>query len=140
MAKELSEFHTNEIFLKKNNLKITKTRLAVLNILQKSPKPLNHSEIMGLLDSEQNWDRVTIYRTLGEFEEKKLIKSLLSSDRITYFEFSETFDHHAHIFCESCGKMECLKESMFQFSLKDSVGYSLNSVEILVKGICKDCT
>ncbi|MCB1141088.1 MAG: transcriptional repressor [Leptospiraceae bacterium] len=129
----------NRNFLKKNKLKITKNRLAVLDILQQSEKPLNHSEIMEKLDSNQNWDRVTIYRTLGEFEEKKLIKSLLSSERITYFELVDTLNEHAHIYCENCGKLECLREDMFSFSLKNPELFSISTVEILVKGTCKDC-
>jgi Fur family transcriptional regulator, ferric uptake regulator len=125
--------------LKNHNLKVTKSRLEVLKVLQESEKPLTHSEIMERLDHSQNWDRVTIYRTLGEFSEKNLIKSLMSQDRVTYFELSGTHPGHAHVTCLDCGVMECLDEGDYQFSLKDGREFSVQSVEILVKGICKDC-
>lgn len=128
-----------ESTLKINHLKITKTRVAVFKILVSSRKPLSHSEIMEQLDSDKNWDRVTIYRTLSEFEEKKIVKSLLSKERTTYFEIIDTKKEHAHITCDVCGKMECLLDEMFHFSIKEAGEYRIQSVEILVKGICGTC-
>ena len=128
-----------EIALKGNHLKITKARVAVYKILATSRKPLSHSDIMEMLDSEKNWDRVTIYRTLSEFEEKKIVKSLLSKERTTYFEIMDSMSEHAHITCEVCGKMEFLLDEMFDFSIKKAGDYQIKSVEILVKGICGYC-
>lgn len=56
--------------LKKIGLKVTKNREQVLSILQGSPRPLNHQEIMEKLPKEESWDRVTIYRALSDLEEK----------------------------------------------------------------------
>ena len=139
MPLELSNDEKIEKSLRDNHLKITKTRVAVFNILLSSNKPLSHSEIMEKLDSEKAWDRVTIYRTLSEFEEKKIIKSLLSKERTTFFEIIDTLKEHAHITCEICGKMECLIDEMFHFAIKKVGEYQIRSVEILVKGICRNC-
>jgi len=137
-SQDSSEDHI-EIALKENHLKITKARVAVFKILATSRKPLSHSDIMEMLDSEKNWDRVTIYRTLSEFEEKKIVKSLLSKERTTYFEIMDSMSEHAHITCEVCGKMECLLDEMFDFSIKKACDYQIKTVEILVKGICGNC-
>lgn len=125
--------------LRENHLKITKTRVAVYRLLLNSTKPLSHSEITELLKGESSYDRVTIYRTLSEFEEKKIARSLLSSERTTYFEIIEPLKEHAHITCEICGKMECLVDENFHFSIKETGSYLVTSVEILVKGKCGDC-
>jgi Fur family ferric uptake transcriptional regulator len=139
MPLELSNDEKIEKSLRDNHLKITKTRVAVFNILLSSQKPLSHSEIMEKLDTEKTWDRVTIYRTLSEFEEKKIIKTLLSKERTTFFEIIDTLKEHAHITCEICGKMECLIDEMFHFAIKEAGDYQIRSVEILVKGICGNC-
>lgn len=131
-----SEF--NQI-LRSHNLKVTKSRVEVLKVLKDSHKPLNHSEIMEKLDRTYNWDRVTIYRTLGEFIEKKIVKSILSLDRVTYFELIDTHPEHAHLSCLECGKMECLEENEYKFILENSKGFEVRSIEILLKGICKEC-
>jgi Fur family transcriptional regulator, ferric uptake regulator len=126
--------------LKKNKLKITKNRIAVLNVLQNSFKPLNHSEIMESLDNSQHWDRVTVYRILSEFTDKKLIKTLHSNERMTYFELIKPLEEqHAHWVCEKCGKIECLKEDSYEFSIKKSDVFFINSIEILIKGNCGNC-
>jgi len=135
---ELDLYQNSIKALKTHNLKVTKSRLEVLKILTESKKPLSHSDIMDKLDQSQNWDRVTIYRTLGEFEEKKIVKSLLSQDRVTYFELSDSLPDHAHFACLKCGKMECLKPSEYKFQFKGNIN-QVKSIEILIKGICDDC-
>ncbi|MCX7998216.1 MAG: transcriptional repressor [Leptospiraceae bacterium] len=125
--------------LKTHNLKITKSRLEVLKVLKQSPNPLTPSEIMEKLDGSQNWDRVTIYRTLGEFAERKIVKSILNMDRVTYFELVDSHPEHAHLSCLECGKMECLEENEYKFILENSKGFEIRSIEILLKGICREC-
>lgn len=136
MTKISTEF---DAILKIHNLKITKSRLEVLRVLKQSTKPLTHSEIMEKLDRSQNWDRVTIYRTLGEFTEKKIVKSILNIDRVTYFELVDSHPEHAHLSCLECGKVECLEENEYKFVLENSKGFEVRSIEILLKGICREC-
>ena len=140
MGKELNSDEEIKIALRDNHLKITRSRIAVYKILLNSKKPLSHSDIMEALDDGKNFDRVTIYRTLGEFEEKKIVKSLLSGERTSYFEIiCPLQEQHAHITCESCGKIECLHDNHFDFSIKQTGDYQINSVDILVRGLCGKC-
>ncbi|MEM7181221.1 MAG: Fur family transcriptional regulator, partial [Spirochaetota bacterium] len=126
--------------LKKAGLKITKTRVAVLKMLCDAGKPISHTDIMDGLPNNSSWDRVTIYRTLAEFEQKRIVKSLNSGNRIKYYEFlrNDTVNQHAHLFCNECGKIECL-------DLSDSLAIGLDKdfvildVEILIRGVCKFC-
>lgn len=57
--------------LHKADLKITRSRLEVLKILYQTHKPITHTYIMEHLPEKDTWDRVTVYRTLSEFTEKK---------------------------------------------------------------------
>ena len=126
--------------LKKAGLKVTKTRISVLNMLYEAGKPISHTDIMDGLPAGTNWDRVTIYRTLAEFEQKRIVKSLNSGNRIKYYEFlgGEKVSQHAHRFCNECGKIECLDLSD-SLSLGADQGFLVLDVEILVRGICKVC-
>jgi Fe2+ or Zn2+ uptake regulation protein len=67
--------------LHRADLKITRSRLEVLKILYHTHKPITHTYIMEHLPEKDTWDRVTVYRTLSEFTEKKIIKSLPSNER-----------------------------------------------------------
>ncbi|MCU0823461.1 MAG: transcriptional repressor [Leptospira sp.] len=131
--------------LKKIGLKVTKNREQVISILQESRRPLNHQEIMEKLPKDESWDRVTIYRALSDLEEKNLLNSLHSTDRMTYFELkgegkSSTADSHGHLVCNLCGKIECIDDPWKGLpSAKQLNGFEMESVEIVFRGKCKSC-
>lgn len=131
----------NEI-LKKIGLKITKNREQVLSILQNSQRPLNHLEIMDQLPKDQSWDRVTIYRALADLEEKQVLATMLTSDRITYFELKEEHStknhHHGHVICETCKRIECVDNLEKQMP-KNLLGYKILTMDVTFRGVCKDC-
>lgn len=125
--------------LKKAGLKVTKSRVAVLDLLFQANKPINHSDIMKLLPTSNQWDRVTIYRTLSEFEERCIVKSLHSSNRVKYYEYQkEGIKSHGHKVCEFCGDIECL-DGVFKLVYPISEDFHVSSIEVLIRGICKFC-
>jgi Fe2+ or Zn2+ uptake regulation protein len=127
--------------LKGVGLKITKNREQVLFILQGSERPLNHQEIMEKLPKEHSWDRVTIYRALADLEEKHILSTMLTGDRVTYFELKEELNskkHHGHIVCNKCGRIECV-DKMDSPIPKKIQGYKVDSMDVTYHGICKDC-
>ena len=127
--------------LKNIGLKITRNREAVLSILQDSRNPVSHANLMESLPKGKPWDRVTIYRTLSELEEKSIIRSLLSNERVTYFELKESVhaDGHSHIVCDSFGSIECIDEELNGISEKKIKGFKVGAMDILFRGKCRDC-
>lgn len=122
------------------DLKITRSRLEVLKIFYLAKKPLTHQSIMDDLPKNESWDRVTIYRTLSEFSEKKILKLLISNDRISYFELRQHEKSHGHFFCYDCGKIECLHDTMIDVNIKfNHSKHLIQSFEILVTGKCEAC-
>jgi Fe2+ or Zn2+ uptake regulation protein len=70
-------------------LKITRERIAIIEILQKSDRPISANEIVeNLKDSGVN--RATIFRTIKALEKVKIIKKVLPhkilSKRSAYYE------------------------------------------------------
>ncbi len=131
---------TFEEVLQNADLKITRSRLEVLKLFFSAKKPLTHQLIMDNLPKNESWDRVTIYRTLSEFSEKKILKLLISNDRISYFELVHLEKSHGHFFCNECGKIECLNKNTFEIDLKfNNSKYLIHSLEILVTGKCEVC-
>lgn len=127
--------------LKAVGLKITKNREQVISILQDSDRPLNHQEIMEKLPKGQSWDRVTIYRALADLEEKKILNTMLSGDRVTYFELKEKLslhNHHGHIICDSCGLIECV-DDLDNHVPKTLNGFKIQTMEVTFHGQCKTC-
>jgi Fur family ferric uptake transcriptional regulator len=128
--------------LKKAGLKVTKNREELIQVLQNTHKPLSHQEIMELLPHEKSWDRVTIYRALSDLEEKNIIKTLLSGDRVTFFELKETVHHgenHAHLVCNICSTVECVSTIPGKLPFQNDMEFEVSSIEMVLRGKCKSC-
>ncbi|MCX8523023.1 transcriptional repressor [Chryseobacterium formosus] len=118
----------------------TPTKDAVLNVLTDSKKAMSQETIMKKVDI--NIDRATVYRVLNRFCEDGVLHRIVAEDGKQYFavcikcEEKKLADHHFHFRCTKCETIECLLIEV-QFSLEK--GYSVESVNCILTGICKDC-
>ena len=91
--------------LRNKNLRVTRARVAVLEMLSQRKKPIDVIEIENYLDQKKiQVDQVTIYRMLDAFLEKKLITRLDFQEGKFRYEFFSS-DHH-HLICEDCGQIQ----------------------------------
>lgn len=118
----------------------TPTKEAVLNVLADSKKAMSQEAIMKKV--EINIDRATVYRVLHRFCEDGILHRIVAEDGKQYFavcikcEEKKLADHHFHFRCTQCETIECLPVAV-QFSLEN--GYSVESVNCILTGVCKDC-
>ena len=131
--------------LLKAGLRRTPVRAGVLDILQKSSRPLGAVEILEKLPPHT--DAVTVYRTLNTFTGKNVLHRVRGEDRVWRYALGdpqETAAHqHPHFVCESCGKVECLKGAEipegFVRSLGVAAAYAIRYPEVLLHGLCPKC-
>jgi len=140
IKEELSLGDFNQ-FLKKNNLKITSTRLAVLEIFSKNDKPISADFIHNKLKEKIN--EVTIYRTLASFEKSGILRRVdLRRDSVC-FELNN--NHHHHIVCIKCGFIEDFQENkeigqLLDNIIKKSMKFkSIKEHSLELFGICRVC-
>ena len=117
-----------EELLENNNIKLTKARKALLEILLYENKPLSYEDIKDNI----SMDKATFYRNITIFEEGNLITSFESNSKKRYFEILEK-SNHAHFICNTCNDIECIKG---QLALGLD-GYDIQNVTIT--GTCKLC-
>jgi Fur family ferric uptake transcriptional regulator len=132
--------HTNESKkqLKTGGLKITSTRLQLLDIFKHAKKPLSIKELAKSIGAKA--DEVTLYRNIESFENLGLLKQIRFQDRQAYYELSG--DHHHHIVCQRCGKIADVKNcrvnlpkaSVAAAGFKKLKGHSLEFF-----GLCNSC-
>ncbi len=132
--------------LKRKGLRNTPAREQVLKILTNSSTAVSHAEIEKSLADQ--FDRVTLYRTLNSLEEKELIHKILSDTGIANYAVDhcvlDDHDHHhhhaphIHFHCEKCGEIQCLKCSD-DLTIKLPEGFTASSMEISAKGVCEKC-
>ena len=133
-------------YLKDANLKITKQRLAVLEIFYKNKIPLNAEEVgnkVKNLQKDMKVNVVTIYRTLTSLAKAKILKRVDLRKDSVYFELNSQ-NHHHHMICTECNKIEDFNnkevEKILEKIMKNSDKFKKiteHSLELF--GLCREC-
>ncbi len=127
--------------LQNRRIRPTAMRELVLKVLTEQSTAINLADLENKFEKA---DKVTLYRTLKTFEEKKLIHSIDDgTGSLKYALCKETCqcnpeDLHIHFLCSVCGKTYCLDDiAVPQVQLPK--GFSLESLNLIVKGKCANC-
>ncbi len=132
------------IMLRSNKLSITESRQKILHLFLANAGALSHGDIEK--KAGEKFDRVTVYRTLQTFVDKGIIHTIPTADNTIRYalckdECSEGHhhDHHVHFVCTICSNTYCLDDVVTP-EVNLPAGYSPNHVEVVVEGVCKNCT
>lgn len=128
--------------LKQNKLKVTRARVAILELFEKSVKPLSVDMIERTIKSK-TINQVTIYRTLESFCKLGIISRVdLRQGAVCYELVGE---HHHHIVCTSCGVIEDFESCEIEKTSKKILAKSKkfkkiedHSFELF--GVCLSCS
>lgn len=130
--------------LKKFDLRHTDTRENILNGFLGKSTAISHGDIEHIL--MEGFDRVTIYRTLKTFLDKGIIHKILDDQGGVKYALCNTScksgDHHhdhVHFKCSSCGDTTCLDHVLIP-SIDLPNGYKRKEINMLVQGVCPNCT
>ena len=87
--------------------RMTRTRKAVLAVLEGARFPLSATELYAQLKNDNvAIDLVTVYRNLTALKELGLVTQLeLHQEGQFRYEIKEGREHHHHIRCKSCGRI-----------------------------------
>lgn len=143
MTKNQLDTHIDSL-LKHHGLRKTAFRKEILSIFQRRKgQAISNTEIE---DSLEDWDRITLYRTLKSFESKGLIHQAPDSQGITKYALcghtcsaKSHDDSHAHFQCKICRSTWCVPNVLpsWQYHLPNV--HKVEEVNILLNGICQNC-
>jgi Fur family ferric uptake transcriptional regulator len=129
--------------LKKNNLSVTDGRKKILKLFLDSEGALAHADIEK--NTDEAFDRVTVYRTLQTFVEKGIIHHIPTMDNSILYalckddcEEGHHHDNHVHFICDVCNKTICLEDVTVP-NVKLPKGFTPVHSEMVVTGVCDDC-
>lgn len=126
--------------LHEQGLRRTPGRVALLNVLQASRRPLPLQELLQKLPT--GTDRVTVYRSLEQFIEKNLVRPVHIGGS-TRYELRDEHDHH-HVVCTCCGKTQDIDLCAMK-QLESAIKHAATSFSTItdhsfeVFGLCKRC-
>lgn len=131
--------------LKRNKLKLTPKRIAIIDYFVKSGKYATPFDVWIYL--KKNFKKIglpTVYRNLEKFEKIGILTKVEGEENRFYYGICKIKKkkHHHHITCSFCHKLldfdicnfEDLKEE-----IEKKTGFSIKEHYLIVKGICKDC-
>lgn len=128
--------------LREVDLRATPARLAVMNWLEKTSKPVDASSIIDYLNSNGiKTDPATVFRMMNTLTQKGIIMPIQFYEGKTRYELSSKDDHH-HLICDKCGKVEDVSDKIIptlekEIRVKRNFKVLRHSLEFF--GVCKSC-
>ncbi len=131
-------------FLKRKNMKVTQSRLNLIDLIASYGKHFEVEELVNWISSrtDRGVSRSTIYRTIKLLQEFGVIREVIKQNNRTIYEFVAGKSHHDHLVCVECGRIiEFVDEDIEK--LQDEVCaqygfYPLNH-RLEIFGICSEC-
>lgn len=129
--------------LKREGLKNTKHRNAILEVIENSAQPINAEQIFfELKDKKISINLSSVYRILESLVSKKLlIKSIIPGSNKAVYELNR-LEHTHYLICSSCKKMfsvdGCPLEE-YEKQLESKMGFEITGHKLEIYGVCKDC-
>lgn len=132
--------------LKDKNLRITKSRILILDFFQKVSKPLDVNSIKSYLKkSKININESTIYRILSVFVKQGILKIIEFGEGKSRYELTSS-PHHHHLVCKNCGYIQDIQSKQLHkvinyISNKASknLNFKIEDHQVEFFGKCKKC-
>jgi Fur family ferric uptake transcriptional regulator len=128
--------------LTQQGCKNTKSRKAVIDVLNSSTTPVSAEDIYMLIkDLGSSANLSTVYRTLELMENKGLISKSIMNDGKARFELTGA-GHKHHLICTNCHKMVPIDICPIE-KLETDVGkktnYDITGHKLELYGVCPEC-
>jgi Fur family ferric uptake transcriptional regulator len=120
-------------------------RLAVIELLARRDCGVTAIEIdQQLRDAGQAVGRASVYRTLEQLEELRLVNRLeIDRGMASYERIEPTGDHHHHAVCERCGRVVPFEDPGLERAIgrvEGRVGFEVSAHEVVLRGRCSRCS
>lgn len=131
--------------LRRSRQRYTSGRRQLVDLLADSDRPVTIPELMER-GAEQS--QSSLYRNLAILEQCGAVHRLVSTDDVSRYELTEELsEHHHHLVCRSCGRIEDitlppdLEAAIFRAidSVRDSCDFEVEEHRFDLIGTCQDC-
>jgi Fur family transcriptional regulator, ferric uptake regulator len=120
-----------------------RARQLVIGLLARQQCCLTANEIFeALRTKDRKIGLASVYRALDQLTSLQLVQRLEFPDAARYEPMPPTGEHHHHLVCESCGKVESFADGRLERALErigQGVGFQVEAHDVLLRGACADC-
>ncbi len=139
----LQESNIFKQFLKQREMKCSQPRKTILRIFLQVDGHIEIEELYRrVLEEDDHIGKATVYRTMNLLVECDLAKENILSHGKRYFEKSYRREHHDHLVCTQCGKIEEFHHLLienFQNEVANQHSFTITSHSMTLFGICPNC-
>ena len=118
-------------------------RSAVVDFVARQDCCLTVQEIYdGLRGEGARAGIASVYRAVEALVDADLVQRVDLGDGIARFERTDPADHHHHLVCADCGKVEPFADPALEAALERVAGgrgYDVAAHEVVLRGACDDC-
>lgn len=132
------------LLLKANNIKVTKQRVGIVQLLSEADSPLTAEDIYLTLSGGDKGtaNLSTVYRILDAFTQKDiLIKTNLNLEGKATYELNHR-EHRHHIICIVCNEIIPVKGCPlgdYETRIRKTTGYEILGHNLEIRGVCPKC-
>src|SRR5690348_7986887 len=141
----MSEWETATLdALQRKGLRNGGARRAVIELLAEQDCCLTAQEIFDRLRADgRRVGIASVYRVLELLSSEGLLQRIDLGSGIARFEPARSGgEHHHHLVCDSCGKVEAFEDSGLERAihrLGETSGYAVAGHDVVLHGACADC-
>jgi Fur family ferric uptake transcriptional regulator len=119
-------------------------RRAVVDLLGRQNCCMSAQEIFDALRRARRPVGIaSVYRALETLADLRLVKRVDAGDGIARYEpLLPDGDHHHHLVCRDCGKVEAFSDARLERAIDKiagGLGYSVDEHEVVLTGACAEC-
>jgi Fur family transcriptional regulator, ferric uptake regulator len=120
-------------------------REAVVRLLERQDCCLSAQEIFDRLRAARRPVGIaSVYRALDTLADLRLVKRIDAGDGIARYEpLRPDGDHHHHLVCRDCGRVEAFEDDELERALRrveGRTGYAVAEHDVVLRGACADCS
>lgn len=123
-------------------LRATPARLALMELLESTDKPVDVQTMIGFLERRGiKADPATVFRIVNMFTEKGLTKQIQLQEGKARYELATQSDHH-HLVCTKCGDIQDISDcniGALEKDIEKRKGFKVTSHSLEFFGICQSC-
>lgn len=123
-------------------LRATPARVAIMQLLESTTKPVDAAAIMVYLKKKDiTTDPATVFRIMNMFTQKGLTAPIHFQEGKTRYELANKEDHH-HLICETCSRVEDVQDTVIpelERYIKKKHHFVVKRHSLEFFGLCAHC-
>jgi Fur family ferric uptake transcriptional regulator len=130
-----------EVLLRESRLRVTRQRVAVLEVLSEHPHADTDSVIRRVREAAGDISHQAVYDVLRALTDAGLLRRIQPAGSVARYEV-RVGDNHQNVVCRSCGAIadvDCAVGHAPCLTASDDHGFAIEQAEVTYWGTCPDC-